>query len=391
MSILLLQGPLGPFFNKLQSALIDEGKDVHRIILNGGDQLYSSGRVTAYTGSQRNWHAFLLDFIRVNNIQTILAFGDCRAYHIDAKRICIQQNIRYFALEEGYLRPNYITVEEGGVNGYSPITHEAISLYEPMHTAKDESPIPNNLFRRFVYGSLYYTFGFFNRLKFKGYRHHRSFSSIYESCCWVRSYIRKNIYRVTEPKTRALISNGEFFLVPLQVHNDAQIEFHSPYKKIEDFIEEVMVSFSNSGSNARLVFKHHPMDRGHTNYKKIIAKKAAELNLTCRIEYIHDQHLPTLLKACKGVVTINSTTALQAFYHRAPVKVLGDAFFDMPGLTCVKPLNEFWLDPGVSNETFTDQFKAYLLDHGQINGSFYTEFDMTINNLIAHLKKLRAI
>lgn len=391
MAVLLLQGPLGPFFNKLQSALIESGADAYRIVFNGGDEFYSSNKTCRYSGSLRDWYGFLLEYIRSNQIKSVLVYGDCRAYHIDAKRICIQQGIRYFALEEGYLRPNYITLEEGGVNGNSPMTHEAISLYEPMHSPKDEVVVKPNLLRRVLYASAYYNVGLLKRLSFKGYQHHRSFNPVYEAFCWTRSYIRKNVYSLSEPNADALIAKGEFFLVPLQVHNDAQIEFHSPYKKIEAFIAQVIESFSRSDSHARLILKHHPMDRGHKNYQRMIHKKALEYHVADRVDYVHDQHLPTLLKACKGVVTINSTTALQAFYHRAPVKVMGDAFFDMPGLTCVKTLDDFWLNPGVSNQNFSDQFKAYLLDHGQVNGSFYTQYDMTIKNLMAYLKKCHVI
>jgi capsular polysaccharide export protein len=190
---------------------------------------------------------------------------------------------------------------------------------------------------------------------------------------------------LSELPASRLLSKGEFFLIPLQVHNDAQIEFHSQYESIEHFIQEVMLSFALNQRTEHLLIKHHPMDRGHVNYKGYIAKLAKELGIAGKVYYIHDQHLPTLLKACKGVVTINSTTALQAFYHEAPVKVMGSAFFNMPGLTDQKTLAEFWQNPQKPDMEFSDRFRGYLLDHGQINGSFYCQFRFTCDNIVDYM------
>jgi len=390
MSIMLLQGPLGPFFNKLQTSLELEGYDVHRFAFNGGDQFFGHSSAI-FNGHFSDWRKCFLKSVRENDIKLVIAYGDCRALHIEAKRMCQSEGVQYFALEEGYLRPNYITIEDGGVNGHSPITRNSVLEYTPVHSPEDEVHVPGNFLRRIVYAIGYYGAGLIYRLRYSHYLHHRSFSAVYEPACWIRAGFRKYLYKLTEPRTDALVKKGDFFLVPLQVHNDAQIQFHSAYDEMEDFIVGVMESFSYEQLSERLIFKHHPMDRGHVNYSKLIAKKAQELGLSDRVDYIHDQHLPTLLKHCKGVVTINSTTALQAFYHRAAVKVMGDAFFDMEGLTHQGDLSSFWHDPIKPDAIFSDQFKAYLLDHGQINGSFYCQYSMTIRNLISYLKKLKVI
>ena len=392
MAVLLLQGPLGSFFKHFSDQLSQAGETVYKINFNGGDEFYAqSENSIAYTGKPKDWSVFLTRFIELNNIQTVFAYGDCRFYHHEAKRICINHDVRYFAFEEGYLRPNYITLEEGGVNGHSPLAtdegHKAIEAYAPVHAVKDEELIAPNFFKRFMYASIYYNVSFFRRLTFKHYVHHRSFSPVFEAFCWIRASLRKFAYRAVEPKAKKICQQGEFYLVPLQVYNDAQIEFHSDYENMQAFIAEVMTSFAASQKKCHLVIKHHPMDRGHVNYKSIIKRLAVELKLEGRVFYIHDQHLPTLLKHCLGVVTINSTTALQAFYHKAPVKVMGDAFFNMPGLTHQSSLADFWLKPEVLDEEFADRFRGYLLDHGQINGSFYCDADISFNHLMPYLQK----
>ncbi|WP_283789629.1 capsule biosynthesis protein [Bermanella sp. WJH001] len=387
MSVLLLQGPLGPFFDHLARRFKQVGLPVHKIHFNGGDEsYYYQNNALAFSGSPEQWPAFLSQFMRDHNIKLVMAYGDCRFYHHEAKRLCINNGVQYIALEEGYLRPNYITLEVNGVNGHSPIKHDGVEAYRPMHTIHDEVVMPGNFLKRTRYAIKYYVTNILKKQKFAHYMHHRAYNAFAEAGCWIRAYARKQFYKISEPSASRLTRKSDFFLVPLQVHNDAQIEFHSQYESIEHFIQEVMLSFALNKCTQRLVIKHHPMDRGHVNYKQYINKLAKELGISQQVDYIHDQHLPTLLKACKGIVTINSTTALQAFYHEAPVKVMGNAFFNMPGLTDQKTLAEFWVNPEKPDMEFADRFRGYLLDHGQINGSFYCQFRFTCDNIIQYMQ-----
>ncbi|MEY8204185.1 MAG: capsular biosynthesis protein [Bermanella sp.] len=389
MAVLLLQGPLGPFFNHLAYALIKQGQAVYKINFNGGDEyFYSQKNVVNFSASIEQWPDFFLKFVRQKGISSVLVYGDCRRYHHAAKQLCCLEKIKYFAFEEGYLRPNYITFEREGVNGYSPITHAEVQSYLPVHEVADENKMPANFLRRAAYAASYYILAFFKRVNYPEYIHHRSFSPVYEALCWFRSFYRKGLYRLIQKDAKQVCRQGDFFLVPLQVHNDAQIEFHSQYDAMQDFIIDVLTSFARSGCGKKLVFKHHPMDRGHVHYGGLIKKQAGRLGIANQVSYIHDQHLPTLLKSCEGVVTINSTTALQAFYHGAPVLVMGYAFFDMPGLTHQGSVLSFWQKPESSAVEFPDRFRAYILQHGQINGSFYIEPELTTSNLISYLFKI---
>lgn len=392
MAVLLLQGPLGPFFKHLAQGIEQAGQDVFKINFNGGDASYYS-RQGAVNFKQpiEQWPDFLTAFMQTHAISTVIAYGDCRFYHSQAKLVCGQLGVRYLALEEGYLRPNYITLEVGGVNGHSPINHQSVKAYLPVHSVQDEHVMPGNFLKRVRYAMKYYNVAFFSRFHFKHYQHHRSFSPVFEALCWVRAYARKQWYKLSEPSTKALIKSGPFFLVPLQVYNDAQLEFHSEYNSMEEFILEVMQSFAANKVDGQLIFKHHPMDRGHVNYQHFIAVHSKHLGLEQQVRYIHDQHLPSLLKACRGIITINSTTALQAFYHFAPVKVMGGAFFNMQGLTSQNSLADFWHEPMAPDEEFADQFRSYLLDHGQVNGSFYCQFRFTVDNLVAYLQRIEVL
>jgi hypothetical protein len=54
------------------------------------------------------------------------------------------------------------------------------------------------------------------------------------------------------------------------------------------------------------------------------------LGVERRVRYVCDVHLPSLLKKSLGLITINSTTGLQALFHAKPVKVMGSAIYDIP-------------------------------------------------------------
>src|SRR5690606_5135315 len=96
-----------------------------------------------------------------------------------------------------------------------------------------------------------------------------------------------------------------------------------------------------------------------------------EHGLEGRVLYVHDLHLPTLLKHARGCITINSTTALQSLHHGTPVKALGTAVYDMPGLTHQGSLAEFLREPGTFDRTLLERFRRWLLWNNQANGSFY--------------------
>jgi capsular polysaccharide export protein len=69
---------------------------------------------------------------------------------------------------------------------------------------------------------------------------------------------------------------------------------------------------------------------------------------------------------------------LSALYHNTPLKVCGEAIYDMPGLTFRGSLKDFWRAASlfrIDRELFR-RFRAYLIEHTQLNGSFYKRLDL---------------
>ncbi|MGS3011852.1 capsular polysaccharide export protein, LipB/KpsS family, partial [Escherichia coli] len=91
-----------------------------------------------------------------------------------------------------------------------------------------------------------------------------------------------------------------------------------------------------------LVIKHHPMDRGHRLYRTLIKRLSKEYGLGERVISVHDLPMPELLRHAKAVVTINSAAGISALIHNKPLNVMGNALYDIKGLTYQVHLHQFW-------------------------------------------------
>jgi len=240
----------------------------------------------------------------------------------------------------------------------------------------EEFPQPRNVFQiTALYSMIYYWASAARSRRFPNYRHHRPFGWLTEGSRWIRSGIRKWVY---SRKERHVLDelipqfNQNYFVCPLQVHCDMQVVVHSDFNSIEHFIGYVLTSFrEHAPINKAIVFKHHPLDRGYTDYSSLFANLVAELGLQGRVFYVHDVDLPTLLKHAQGTVLINSTVGMSSLFHGTPVKTLGDAIYDIPGLTEQGDLDDFWLsEPSVDSDLF-QAFRAYLVQRNQLNGNLY--------------------
>ena len=379
-NVVLLQGPIGPFFNRLASDLDAAGANVFKINFNGGDWLFYCKRAINFRQHPNQWPAFFNKFIQKHQINTVLLFGDCRPIHQEARLIATMHRLEIGVFEEGYVRPNYITLEKYGVNANSKIPRLAHFYSElpelpelPDHKSIN---VGNSFWFATMWGMMYYAASVVMRPYFKHYQHHRILS-IWQGLYWIRSLWRKWLYAYQQKnKLHKLVTDHhkKFYLVPLQVHNDAQLHHHSDFVSIDAFISDVINSFAeHAPKECQLVIKHHPMDRGFHHYGKLIDIICQNKALRDRVHYVHDLHLPTLLKHTKGVVVINSTVGLSALMRNCPTIACGNALYDIEGLTYQGCLDNFWQDAAffkVDGNLFR-KFLTHLINYSQINGNFY--------------------
>ena len=379
-NILLLQGPMGDFFKRLDDYFRSKGANTFRIGFNAGDWLFSNhDNYTAFKGKKKEWRDFFIDYVTKNKIDKILLFGDCRFY----QNIAIQESQRLgidaFVFEEGYVRPDFVTMEKWGVNNFSLIPRER-KFYEQLKKEDFKylniKPANPSFFKMAWSASWYYIFAYLGKPFYPYYEHHRELNPFKEAFYGIRNGYRKIKYKILERGKLEEIVKLKYFFVPLQTYNDFQLRVHSEFSTIEEFIEVVISSFAkNAPEDTYLVIKHHPMDRGRKDYKKYILNLGKKYRLKDKLIVIYDLHLPTLLSHTLGTITINSTVGLQAMYHNSPVKVLGKAIYDIEGLTDKKDLDSFWENPKKPNKRLFFKFRQYLIENTQINGSFYGYFD----------------
>jgi capsular polysaccharide export protein len=379
--VLFLQGPMGNYFKKLQLKL-NKNNHVFKIGFNKGDQFFSlKSNFYPYKDSPDNWKFFIRNFIRNKKIKIIFLFGDCRFYHKIAIEESKKLDIDIYVFEEGYIRPNYITLEKNGVNFFSQIAKKELDLSNKIFNSrflKEKYKFSRN--KTFVKMALqsffYYALSNIFCFQYPNYIHHREFSCINEIKYGIVNLFRLFKNKILEINFKKKCLNklkNKYYFVPLQTHTDSQVIVHSDYESIEEFINEVLISFSKYARQDKyLFFKHHPVDRGRKNYYKTISSLSKELKIDSRVRILYDVHLPSLLKNAVGTIVINSTVGLSSLYHQTPVKCMGKAIYDIEGITAKNiSLNNFWNSELEVDSNFYLKFRSYLIKETQINDNFY--------------------
>ncbi len=375
--VLLLQGPMGSFFRRLSQDLSLAGAQVFKVNFNGGDWLFYPTGAMNYRAPMSQWPAWLQTRLEDLQIDLILLFGDCRPVHQAALRVARKLGIEVGVFEEGYIRPNFVTLERLGVNGHSTLPRTSAH-----YAAKDSGPPAaehpvGHTFSAMAWQAVSYGLAaWLGRIAFRHYTHHRPIG-VQEALRWVRSGWRKAWYGWHERGHLDILriqADHRYFLVPLQVFNDSQVQVHAQFRDVAQFIEHVVRSFAqHAPADTLLVLKHHPMDRGHVDYTRLIRALAQTHQVLRRVVYLHDQHLPTLLRHARGVVVINSTAGMAALHHGVPTLACGSAVYDLPDLTYQGSLDDFWIAApyAAPDPVLYRQFRGYLIESTQLNGSFY--------------------
>ena len=138
--VLLLQGPPGRFWSTLGAALVREGAAAHHLRLCAADALFFRAapgvRLHDHRGGPAAFPAALDTLLDDAGITDILCYSDRHPYHRAAAAAAERRGIRIWAVEFGYLRPDWITFERGGMGAYSrfPVDPDAIrALADRFH------------------------------------------------------------------------------------------------------------------------------------------------------------------------------------------------------------------------------------------------------------------
>lgn len=376
--VLMLQGPNGWFFRRVARRLVRLGADVAKINFNAADQLFFPGpNAICYREGLEAWPKYLDNFVLQRGIDVVLLFGDCRPYHRAAIERAKALGIEVGVFEEGYLRPNHVTLETGGVNGQSSLPKDP-DFYRRLVPAPLPKPRPvGNVMPAAVFVTIVNSLACtLFAWRFPRYQHHRDVNTWRQIALWGRGVFRKLKHRVRDRKLSQTLTEQRmppFFIVALQVHLDSQMNY-CKYGSTEEFLTDVVESFAaHAPKDCSLLIKHHPFDRPYRDYTVLLDQLRQQYQLGERLVYADVIPLPLALKAARGTVVINSTVGLSSVQVGTPTKCLGDAVYDMPGLTHQGPLDAFWQAPGIVDRELYAHYRYYLRTTNQLNGSVWTD------------------
>ena len=379
------------------------------MLFNAGDAAYwrRSGAVP-YTGDVRRWPARLAKLVQDQGLTDLIVFGEGGPYNqgvlaqsrssrlwrkvearsearrgprrraprsparTDSRGRPAPTPLRIWVLENGYFRPDWITVEENGVNASSGLPRDRKSYDPPIPEMLPTRPVGKILPHHVINISLYHAMQPFGRLVFSRYVYPYTQSPWLQFVGHVRRYLSLTFRSKTQSDARVIRDRGPFFLACLQREGDAQLLRYSHYADNTAFLAEVLSSFArNAPAETRLVIKNHPLDPGLVDLARMTHVLAVERGIADRVDFIDGGNLAALCRASSGMVVNNSSAALSALGFSTPVKVLGEAFFDIDGLTDQQPIDGFWTAPLPPEDDLYKRFKAHVINRTQVNGNYH--------------------
>ena len=384
-SFLLLQGVASPFFALLARRLLADGHAVQRVIFNGGDWLYTGLRAARrhFRGSRHELPAFIEALWQEGGITDQIMFGDMRPVHRAAMGRAERFGVRTHVFEEGYFRPWWVTLEREGVNGHSLLPRDpdwfreagrGLVVAKPRHF---HAPFRT----RATHDVIYHLAGMVNPFLYWGYKNHSLYTAPVQYPAYTWRFARMPYWKWRdELRIAELIeSKRNFYVLPLQLDWDAQVRFHSSFENMDDVMRHVLGSFAiHAPAQSVLVIKNHPLDLGLARHGKVAMDKARELGIGDRVCFLESGNLGPLLRHACGMVTVNSTSGLQAIELGCPTIALADPIYNMPGLSFQGALADFWHSGEPAQEALFKAFRTVVLHAAQINGGFYSKEGMDI-------------
>ncbi len=370
--ILLVSAPFGPFARIFADELRRRGATVTRMLFSAGDALWwgSQRNTRAYTGSAEAWGKHVVE--QTSSFTDILVFGESGPYNSAVLSRISEIKGRVWVLENGYFRPNWVTLERNGVNGNSGLPRTRATFEETEIVVQEAPPVGLILPYHVLNISFHHLAHIPGKRFFPNFQfpYANSFSDQGWSHTW--SFVQKKILRINRNRFRPELEQRPYFVACLQRDGDQQLVAYSKYRTNEQFLEHVIGSFArHAPHNTYLLVKNHPLDSGLANLRRVTARIAASHDVVRRVVFIDEANFNSLSKTSLGVVVNNSTAGLTAMGQSIPVKVLGQSIFNIEGLADQKPLDEFWQTPVPPDIALFERFRAYVIAHTQVAGSFH--------------------
>ncbi len=378
---LMLQGPHGPFFDRLGRLLRAAGAVVWRCGFNAGDEFFWSDPKSfiRHQGSVDDWPDHLAAILDDKGVTDIVLYGDVRPIHAIARRLAAVRGLRVHVFEEGYLRPYWVSYERQGSNGNSvlmriPLAQMRAALREQINEVRRPPAHWGDMRHHKFYGAFYHFLILVANGRYRAYSGHRAIGVVQEFRLNLRRLVLAPAYNLGRALQwrRLRLSGWPYNLVLMQLEHDSNFLGHSPFTRNAQFVRTVIEGFARAAPrHHHLIFKAHPLEDGRAGNRAAIHAAATEHGVSDRVHYVRGGKLAEILSHARAVVTVNSTAGQQALWRGIPVKTLGRAVYDKPGLVSEQTLEEFLADPDAPDPQAYRVFRDYLLQTSQIPGGFY--------------------
>ncbi|MGK7868973.1 capsular polysaccharide export protein, LipB/KpsS family [Falsiroseomonas sp. E2-1-a20] len=381
---LFLQGPISPVFAEVAASLAARGHDIHRINLSLGDRLFW-GRVPGtrpaqdYQGRLSGWPAHVTAYLDEHGITDLLLLGEQRPYHRAAIAAAQARGIAVAVTDFGYFRPDWVTLERDGMGGDShfPRQPEAIRALAARLPPADLTERHRDDFGLQARWDVLYHLANLAPWPFRHYESHQLHHPVATYWGIARRLLRRGREMAEGHRALERIGSAPFWLFAMQMETDFSVRAYSPYPDLDTPIAEVLGSFAqHAPATAHLLVKVHPLDPCLKRWDRRVARLAAAAGAAGRVHVAHHGPLDLMLQRAQGLITINSTVGLRALVLGRPVKALGQAVWDVPGLAHQGRLDAFWAetagpDVALPDPELRDAFLAALQGSTQLRGVFY--------------------
>jgi capsular polysaccharide export protein len=381
--ILFVGAPFGDFAHTIFPALERRNCKVWRVVFDGGDLLETPARNRLiFRNRRKDWVAFIRKAISDLGITTVIVFNDSLPYQHSAMAIAEAQGLETFAFENGYFRPHWITLERHGISARSRLPRE-IGFYRreaALLPPAEYRPLRSRL-RPLVMDSInHYLKAYALAPVLPVEVDYYGPTVVTQTLSYTREYFKRKV--TSDERTMARIEEArqkvdggaKVFCALLQKPGDTQLTVHSRFMGNLQFIRRVLESFAEDApAGSILIFKEHPLDFGVEGCPNFVRTLAASFGVGERVFFMSQTTIDVVLGMIDGLVTVNSTGGLGALDRGVPVVCLGDAFYDMPGLTHQHGLESFWTTAEKPSSADFGAFKAYVIATTQVNGGFHTQ------------------
>lgn len=381
-TFLFLQGPHGPWFDRLSRMLRRAGANTLRVGFNRGDRAFWSDRASfiAFQGRPEEWAATCAEILDRHAVTDLVLYGDTRPIHVQAIAEARARGLTVHVFEEGYLRPYWITYERGGANGHSRLMDLSLAQMREA-LARADMDLPDaparwgEMRQHMFWGALYHWFVMTGFRDFRNFRPHRQLTVVREFQLYLRRLLLLPFHALERRFATWRIRFGgfPFHLVILQLEHDASFRDHSPFASMTEFLALVAEGFARGAPpHHHLVFKAHPLEDGRVAVKQEIRRLARLHGIADRVHFVRGGKLAELLNQARSAVTVNSTAGQQVLWRGLPLKAFGRAVYSKPEFVSSQQVEQFFAQPQRPDTRAYRDFRHYLLETSQIAGGYYS-------------------